>query len=107
MCIRDRPDIFARRIVLPEPLYERVVAIDERMTADGSVLRPIDLETARSALQAAHDDGITAIAIVLMHGWRWTEHEAALADLARQIGFTQMSASHRVGPLIKLIGRCV
>ncbi len=100
-----RPDIFARRIILPEPLYERVVEIDERMTADGSVLRPIDLETARSALQAAHDDGITAIAIVLMHGWRWTEHEAALADLARQIGFAQISASHRVGPLIKLIGR--
>jgi len=100
-----RPDIFARRIILPEPLYERVVEIDERMMADGTVLRPIDLDAARNALQAAHDDGITAIAIVLMHGWRWTEHEAMLADLARQIGFAQISASHRVGPLIKLIGR--
>jgi 5-oxoprolinase (ATP-hydrolysing) len=100
-----RPDIFARRIILPEPLYERVVEIDERVMADGTVLRPIDLDAARSALQAAHDDGIAAIAIVLMHGWRWTEHEAVLADLARQIGFAQVSASHRVGPLIKLIGR--
>jgi len=100
-----RPNIFARRIVLPEPLYERVVEIDERVRVDGEVLRPIDLDAARAALQAAHDDGITAIAIVLMHGWRWTEHEEALADLAREIGFAQVSASHRVGPLIKLIGR--
>jgi 5-oxoprolinase (ATP-hydrolysing) len=100
-----RPDIFARRIVLPEALYDEVIEIDERVTADGEVLRPLDLESARSSLMSAYKSGYRAIAIVLMHGWRWTAHEAALAALAREIGFTQVSASHRVGPLIKLIGR--
>ncbi|PSJ40392.1 hydantoinase B/oxoprolinase family protein [Allosphingosinicella deserti] len=100
-----RPDIFARRIVLPETLYQRVVEIDERVRADGAVLRPLDTDAARRDLQAAYDDGIRAIAIVLMHGWRFTAHEAAIADLAARIGFTQISVSHRVGPLIKLIGR--
>jgi len=100
-----RPDIFARQIILPEPLYEQVAEIDERVTAGGEVLRPLDLAAARKALRAAYDTGLRAIAIVLMHGWRWTDHEAALAELAEQIGFTQISASHRVGPLIKLVGR--
>jgi 5-oxoprolinase (ATP-hydrolysing) len=100
-----RPDIFARRIVLPEALYGEVVEVDERVTADGEVLRPLELEGARSSLIRAYKGGYRAIAIVLMHGWRWTEHEAALAALAEEIGFTQVSASHRVGPLIKLVGR--
>jgi len=100
-----RPDIFARRIVLPEALYGRVVEIDERVTAEGEVLRPLDLAAAEEGLRAAFQEGYRAAAIVLMHGWRWTAHEAALADLARAIGFTQVSASHRVGPLIKLVGR--
>jgi 5-oxoprolinase (ATP-hydrolysing) len=100
-----RPDIFAREIVLPEPLYGLVVEIDERVAADGELLRPLDLESARVGLEAAFDDGFRALAIVLMHGWRWTAHEAAVAGLARAIGFTQISVSHRVGPLIKLIGR--
>jgi 5-oxoprolinase (ATP-hydrolysing) len=100
-----RPDIFARRIVLPEPLYGIVVEVDERMTAEGEILRPLDIEAARAALQAAFDEGYRALAIVLMHGWRWTAHEAALADMARAIGFAQVSASHEVEPLIKLIGR--
>jgi 5-oxoprolinase (ATP-hydrolysing) len=100
-----RPHIFARRIVLPEPLYSQVVEIDERVTADGEVLRPLEREAAQADLQAAFEAGYRAIAIVLMHGWRWTAHEAALAALAEEIGFTQISASHRVGPLIKLVGR--
>jgi 5-oxoprolinase (ATP-hydrolysing) len=100
-----RPDIFARRIVLPEPLYAHVIEIDERVTAEGEVLRPLDAEAARAALQAAFDRGLRALAIVLMHGWRWTAHEAVLAGMARAIGFTQVSASHEVEPLIKLIGR--
>ena len=100
-----RPDIFARRIVLPEALYGEVIEIDERVTADGEVLRPLDVEAARSSLLSAYRAGYRAIAIVLMHGWRWTAHEAALAALAEEIGFTQISASHRVGPLIKLVGR--
>ncbi|HEX5184170.1 MAG TPA: hydantoinase B/oxoprolinase family protein [Allosphingosinicella sp.] len=100
-----RPKIFARRIALPEALYEEVIEIDERVTAEGKVLRPLDLETARRGLQQAWDRGLRALAIVLMHGWRWTAHEAALEALAREIGFTQVSASHKVGPLIKLVGR--
>jgi 5-oxoprolinase (ATP-hydrolysing) len=100
-----RPDIFARRIVLPEALYTRVVEIEERVTAKGKVLRALDLDRARASLADAYQEGFRAVAIVLMHGWRWTTHEAALAALAREIGFTQVSASHQVGPLIKLIGR--
>jgi 5-oxoprolinase (ATP-hydrolysing) len=100
-----RPDIFARRIVLPEALYGDVVEIDERVTAEGEVLRPVDIETARSSLISAYKAGNRAIAIVLMHGWRWTAHEADLAALAEEIGFTQVSTSHKVGPLIKLVGR--
>src|SRR3954470_16145647 len=100
-----RPDIFARRIVLPEALYEQVIEVDERVSAEGEVLRPLDLAAARTALAGAHQAGYRAIAIVLMHGWRWTAHETALAALAEEIGFTQISASHRVGPLVKLVGR--
>jgi 5-oxoprolinase (ATP-hydrolysing) len=100
-----RPDIFARRIVLPEALYERVIEVDERVTASGEVLRPLDREAAATAFRTAYEEGYRAVAIVLMHGWRWTAHEAALAEIAREVGFTQVSASHLVGPLIKLVGR--
>jgi 5-oxoprolinase (ATP-hydrolysing) len=100
-----RPDIFARKIVLPEPLYGAVIEIAERMSAEGEVLVPLDAAAARAGLQNAFDRGYRALAIVLMHGWRWTAHETALAKLARAIGFTQVSASHKVEPLIKLIGR--
>ena len=102
---QSRPDIFARRIVLPETLYSHVVEVDERVMADGTVLRPLDLAAAGAGLRAAFDGGYRALAIVLVHGWRWTAHEAALAQAARAIGFTQVSASHEVEPLIKLIGR--
>jgi len=100
-----RPDIFARRIILPEALYTEVIEVDERVTADGDVLRPLDLDRARADFESAYEAGYRAIAIILMHGWRWTAHEAALAALAEEIGFAQISASHRVGPLIKLVGR--
>ena len=100
-----RPEIFALDIRLPEPLYSRVVEVDERVTAEGEVLRPLDTAAARAALQAAYDEGFRALAIVLMHGWRWSAHEAALVAMAREIGFTQVSASHEVEPLIKLVGR--
>ena len=100
-----RPDIFARHIVLPEPLYEQVIEVDERVTAEGEVLRPLDRQAAEEQLRQAFAAGYRAIAIVLMHGWRWTAHESTLASLAAEIGFDQISTSHRVGPLIKLIGR--
>src|SRR4051812_13160036 len=78
-----RPDIFARHIVLPTMLYERVVEIDERVTVDGSVLVPLDEAQAREALQSVRKSGIDALAIILMHGWRFTDHEARLAAIAR------------------------
>ncbi len=102
---QERPDIFARHIIRADPVYARVVEIDERIAADGRVLTPLDADAARAAFQAAFDGGLRAIAIVLMHGYRYTEHEATLAEIARKIGFTQISVSHRLGPLIKLIGR--
>jgi 5-oxoprolinase (ATP-hydrolysing) len=102
---QNRPDIFARHIRLPELLYERVIEVDERVTAEGEVLRPIDLAAARRDLQAAYDQGIRAAAIVFMHGYRHTAHEAAAAAVAREIGFTQVSVSHAVSPLMKLVGR--
>ncbi len=100
-----RPEIFARHIVLPSMLYEQVVEIDERLGVDGEVLVPLDEPRAREALSKVRGAGIDALAIVLMHGWRHSEHEARLAALARDVGFGQISVSHEVAPLIKLIGR--
>ena len=100
-----RPEIFARRITLPEQPYERVVEIDERIGADGEVVRPLDEEQARTALKAVRDEGIDALAIVLVHGWNSSQHERRLAEIARELGFRQVSVSHEVAPLIKLVGR--
>ncbi len=102
---QERPDIFARRIERPPPLYAEVVEIEERVTAEGQVLVPLDEARARDSLAAAFDRGLRAIAIVLLHGYRHSAHEAALAAIAREVGFTQISVSHVVGPLIKLVGR--
>ena len=102
---QERPDIFARAIRLTAPPHAAVIEIDERVTAEGAVLRPLDEEQAQADLQAAFDSGIRAIAIVLMHGWQHRAHEARVAEMARAIGFTQISVSHAVAPLIKLIGR--
>ena len=102
---QNRPDIFARRIVLPELLYEQVLEVRERLTAEGEELVPVDLDGARTGLEAAYAQGIRSVAIVFMHGYRYHDHEAAVADLAEEIGFTQISVSHRVSPLMKLVGR--
>src|SRR5579884_3251246 len=100
-----RPDIFARHILLPTMLYERVIEIGERVAVDGNVLVPLDEIEARSLLKSVKDEGIDALAIILLHGWKFTEHEARLARIARELGFSQISASHDVAPLIKLVGR--
>ena len=102
---QNRPNIFARRIELPELLYESVIEIEERMSAEGDVLTALDEAAARQSLQAAFDDGIRSIAIVFMHGYRYHDHEAAVAEIARDIGFTQVSVSHEVSPLMKFVGR--
>ena len=100
-----RPEIFARNIILPSMLYEAVVEIDERIGADGTVVRPLDEVRARADLEILRAQGIEALAIVLVHGWRYTGHEARLARIAREIGLAQVSVSHEVAPLIKLVGR--
>ena len=100
-----RPRLFDRHIVLPELLYEKVVEIDERVNARDEILVPFDAAGARASLQAAFDDGIRAVAIAFMHGYRVPAHEAACAEIAREIGFTQISVSHETSPLIKLVGR--
>ena len=102
---QNRPKLFERRIVLPELLYERVVEIDERIDAGGQVLTPLDEDGARAGLRAAFDDGIRSIAVVFMHGYRHTAHERRVAEIAREIGFTQVSTSHRTSPLMKLVSR--
>jgi 5-oxoprolinase (ATP-hydrolysing) len=100
-----RPRLFDRRIVLPELLYERVIEAEERVGAHGDVLLPLDEAHLRERLWAAHDAGIRSVAVVFMHGYRYTAHEAAAARLAREVGFTQVSASHEVSPLMKLVSR--
>lgn len=100
-----RPDIFAKQIVLPEALYDAVEEIDERVLADGTVERVPDEAAIRSALQARYDAGFRAVAIVFMHGYRYTAHEQVAARIAREIGFPQVSVSHEVSPLVKLVGR--
>src|SRR6266508_2983853 len=100
-----RPKIFARRIVKPEMLYERVVEVDERVRADGTVERKLDLAAVRAALDQAKADGIEAVAVVFMHAYRHHEHERRVAALAREMGFPQVSASHEASPLIRLVGR--
>ncbi|TMV66953.1 5-oxoprolinase, partial [Thioclava sp. BHET1] len=100
-----RPDIFAKEIILPEQLYERVIEVEERGRADGTVELPCDLASLRPQLEAAKADGIDAVAVVFMHAWKSPEHERAAAALARETGFAQVSASHEVSPLVKLVGR--
>jgi len=100
-----RPRLFDRHIVLPELLYERVLEADERLAADGTVLEALAGPRLRDALVAAHAEGLRACAIVFLHAYRFPEHERAAADLARAVGFTQVSVSHEVSPLLKLVPR--
>ncbi len=100
-----RSEIFAREIRKPQMLYERVVEVDERVLADGTVVRELDLAGARSALAQARVDGIESVAIALMHAYQFPAHERALRELARRSGYSQISVSHEVSSLIKLVGR--
>jgi len=100
-----RPRLFDRRIVLPELLYERVVEADERIGAHGEMLRRLDEAALAAALADARGAGIAGCAIVFMHGWRHTAHEQRAAALAREAGFTQVSVSHEVSPMMKLVSR--
>jgi 5-oxoprolinase (ATP-hydrolysing) len=102
---QNRPRLFDRHIVLPELLYRHVIEIDERMGAHGEVVQALDEEGARRGLQEVYDAGLRSLAIVFVHGYRHTRHEAAVARIAREIGYTQVSVSHQVSPLMKLVAR--
>ena len=102
---QDRPSLFSLKIQRPEPLYRKVVEVDERVLADGSVLRRLDLAQAREDLTKLRAEGYEAVAIVLMHGYRYTAHERQLAELARELGFPQVSVSHELTALVRLVDR--
>ena len=102
---QNRPRLFDLHIVLPSLLYEQVVEVDERVDAFGKVLRPLDEERVRADLQAAYDTGIRAVAVAFMHGYRYSGHELRVGEISKQIGFTQVSLSHEVSPLVKLVSR--
>ena len=102
---QNRPHIFARRIELPELLYERVVEVDERIAADGTVLHAPDLGALAGPLRQAYDDGIRAVAVVCMHSYLHPAHEQAIGELADRTGFPQISLSSEVSPLMKLVPR--
>ena len=100
-----RPNIFAKHIIKPEMLFERVVEVHERVRADGIVERNLNLAPVRAELERAMADGIKAVAIVFMHAYRYSKHEKRVAALAREMKFSQVSVSHEISPLIKLVGR--
>jgi 5-oxoprolinase (ATP-hydrolysing) len=100
-----RPRIFDRHIVLPGQLYDRVIEVKERVGANGDLVRPLDEVAAERALRQAYDDGFRAAAIVFMHGYRYPEHEQRVGRLAKRIGFTQVSESHEVSPLMRVVSR--
>jgi len=102
---QNRPRLFDRNVVLPEMLYEAVVEADERIDAAGGVVRPLDEAALRAQLQQAYASGIRAVAVVFMHAWHAPAHEQRAAAIARELGFTQVSASHEVSPLIKYVSR--
>ncbi len=102
---QTRPDLFALNIELPEMLYTQIVEIDERIAAHGEVVRTVDEQQARVELTQAYKQGLHSVAILFMHGYRYPEHELRVAEIAREIGFTQVSVSSQVSPLMKLVSR--
>jgi len=102
---QNRPRLFDRNIVLPELLFEKVVEVDERLSAHGDVVQPLDTVSVRRQLAALYKEGYRAVAIVLMHGYRFTAHEEKLAEIAAELGYTQVSVSHEVSPMMKLVSR--
>lgn len=102
---QNRPRLFDRHLILPELLYSDVVEVDERVSASGEIITALDETAVKGALQHLYAKGFRSLAIVLMHGYRFTQHEAIISQLAQHIGFTQISTSHLVSPLMKLVAR--
>lgn len=100
-----RPQLFKRHIIKPELLYSRVEGVSERILADGTIEKPLDIERTKAQLQTSYEAGYRSVAIVLMHAYRYAQHETTLAELAKQIGFRQISVSHQVTALMKIVGR--
>jgi 5-oxoprolinase (ATP-hydrolysing) len=102
---QNRPRIFDRNILLPELLYSEVIEAQERIGARGELVTPLDEGHLRQALQAAYTRGLRSVAIVFMHGYRYTAHEEAAEKIAHQIGFTQISSSYATSPMMKFVSR--
>ena len=102
---QNRPRLFDRQIVLPELLYSRVIEARERVSADGEVLVALDEQHMDRSLRAAHREGLRAVAVVCLHGYRFPAHEERIGEIARRAGFTQVSLSHETSPLMKLVPR--
>jgi 5-oxoprolinase (ATP-hydrolysing) len=102
---QNRPRLFDRHVVLPELLYEKVVEVDERVGARGDIIKPLDEAQVRSELLALHAQGYRTVAVVLMHGYRYSAHENAIERIAAEIGYTQISISSKVSPMMKLVSR--
>lgn len=102
---QSRPRLFDRNVILPEQLYEMVIEIDERTGPNGDILIPLDISSAKDEMEKAFHAGITSVAIVSMHSYRFPETEAEVARIAKDIGFTQISTSHEINPVMKLVGR--
>lgn len=100
-----RPRLFDLDVILPEQLYEKVIEVDERIDAHGEIITPINVQEIRTGLEQALASGITSVAIITMHGYRFPDHELQIAALAQELGFPQISTSHQTSPLMKLVGR--
>ncbi|MCF6303800.1 MAG: hydantoinase B/oxoprolinase family protein [Rhodobacteraceae bacterium] len=105
LAYQARPNIFARELIRPEMLYSEVIEARERVRACGAIEAPLDAAHLENALVPVFERGIRAVAIVFCHGYRHREHEAAAAVIAREIGFSQVSVSHEVSPLMKMVSR--
>ena len=102
---QNRPRIFARHIELPDLVHSLVIEASERLDANGDVVSALEPEAVRRALQGAFDRGFRSVAVVLMHAFRNPAHELGIGALAEEVGFTQISLSHEVSPLMKLVAR--
>ena len=102
---QNRPRLFDLNIVLPSLLYEQVIEVNERVGACGEVLSPLNEDRVRADLRTVFDTGIRAVAVAFMHGYRYRDHELRVGEICKQVGFTQISLSHEVSPLFKLVSR--
>lgn len=102
---QTRPNLFDLDVILPEQLYEKVIEVDERISASGEIITNLDTQGLEKELEMAFHGGIHSIAIITMHGYRYPDHEKKIAEIAKQVGFSQISTSHKTSPLMKLIGR--